>query len=83
VADLLAWHQAGQEQGRRPPDWDRVQADNPTEAFDLAGDADNGRQDVERSQPSLSSSMSAPSPSHLDNLCRYHNLCGVWLHPQM
>ena len=38
VADLLAWHEAGQEEGRRPPDRDRVQADNQAEAFDLAGD---------------------------------------------
>jgi hypothetical protein len=51
VTDLLARHEAGQDQRRRPPDGDRVQTDDQPEAFDLAGDGDHGRQDVGRSQP--------------------------------
>ena len=51
VADLLARHEAGQDQRCRPRDRDRVQANDQPEAFDLAGDADHGGQDVDRSQP--------------------------------
>lgn len=44
--DFFLRHQAGPQQRSRPAHWDGVQADNPADALDLAGDSDHGRQGV-------------------------------------
>ena len=45
LPNLLARHHAREDQRRGPPDGEHVQADDQAEAFDLAGDADDGGTD--------------------------------------
>jgi hypothetical protein len=64
AADFPAGHQAGEEQRRGPAHRDHVQADDRAEAFDLTGDADHGRQDVDRGQPVNDRQPEEPTVRH-------------------